>query len=164
MPTLIIMRHAKSVDRMEAEDDFERGLTGRGHRDADEAATAIQAAGLTASLGLVSPARRTRETWKHIAGVLGEPPVQDPMALYHATHDMLIRAVIAAIDEGAEDIVLVGHNPGIGALVHGLADDTGQVGDLPYGWPTSATAAFSVKAQDGLLTASQRIMVFDPKA
>ena len=30
MPILTIMRHAKSVDRMEAEDDFERGLTERG--------------------------------------------------------------------------------------------------------------------------------------
>ena len=30
MPSLIIMRHAKAVDRMEAEDDFDRGLTPRG--------------------------------------------------------------------------------------------------------------------------------------
>lgn len=164
MPTLIIMRHAKSVDRMEAEDDFERGLTARGHSDADDAAAAMKRAGLRAGLALVSPARRTRETWKHLVDVLGDPPVQDPMALYHATHDMLIRAVIAAINEGAEDIVLVGHNPGIGALVHGLADSCGEVGDLPYGWPTSAAAAFTVQTEDGLLTASKRLMVFDPKA
>ncbi len=164
MPTLTIMRHAKSVDRMEAEDDFERGLTARGHSDSDAAAEAMKAAGLGADLALVSPARRTRETWKHLAEVMGDPPVDDPMALYHATHDMLIRAVISALDGGAERIVLVGHNPGIGALVHSLADNTGQSSDLPYGWPTAAAAAFTVTADEGLLIASERLMVFNPKA
>ena len=31
--TLILMRHAKAVDRLEAEDDFQRGLTARGRED-----------------------------------------------------------------------------------------------------------------------------------
>ena len=38
MPLLIAMRHAKAVDRMQAEDDFDRGLTERGVSDADRAA------------------------------------------------------------------------------------------------------------------------------
>ncbi len=163
MPNLIIMRHSKSVDRMEAEDDFERGLTPRGRDDADEAAAAIKAAGLTADMALVSPARRTRETFKHIASVVGDPPVIDHMTLYHATHDMLNRAILTAMDEDAGDIVLVGHNPGIGALVHQLAASAGHSADLPYGWPTSAVAAFEVSEREGLVVASKRLMTFNPK-
>ncbi len=163
MPTLIIMRHAKAVDRMEAEDDFERGLTERGKDDAAKTGEAIGAAGLRAGLALVSPSRRTRETWREIAPVLGEPPVEDPMALYHATYDMLARAVVKALEETNKDIVLVGHNPGIGALVHSLADQTGKVADLPMGWPTAAAAAFAVSARGGLLEATRRVMVFNPK-
>lgn len=164
MPTLIIMRHAKAVDRMEAEDDFERGLTERGKDDAAKAGEAISAAGLRAGLALVSPSRRTRETWKQIASALGEPPVDDPMALYHATYDMLARAVVKALETTEQDIVLVGHNPGVGALVHSLADQTGKVGDMPMGWPTAAAAAFTVNARAGLLEASRRVMMFNPRS
>ncbi len=163
MPILTIMRHAKSVDRMEAEDDFERGLTERGRADATEAGAAMKEAGLKADIALVSPARRTRETYKHIAEVMGTPPVDDPMVLYHATHAMLIRAINKAIEDGASDIVLVGHNPGIGALVHSLAGQSGRAVDLPMGWPTSAVAAFKVSVEDGELVASERLMVFNPK-
>jgi phosphohistidine phosphatase len=163
MPTLILMRHSKSVDRMEAEDDFERGLTERGRSDAANSAAAMAQAGLSADHALVSPARRTRETYKHIATTLGEPPVEDPMALYHATTDMLARAVVKALDGGAKSIVLVGHNPGIGGLVHSLAEQTGKSADLPMGWPTSAVAAFSVSAPAGVLQAGQRLFMHNPK-
>jgi len=41
MPHLILVRHAKAVERMEAEDDFERGLTDRGRADAARAGQAL---------------------------------------------------------------------------------------------------------------------------
>ena len=50
MPLLIAMRHAKAVDRMQAEDDFDRGLTERGVSDADRAAQAIEKAGTKGTL------------------------------------------------------------------------------------------------------------------
>ena len=164
MPLLIAMRHAKAVDRMQAEDDFERGLTERGVADADRAAQAIKEAGLTVTQALVSPARRTRETWKRISASVGEPPVTDPMALYHASPDMLERAIAEQLQTGAEVIMLVGHNPGIGALVHALAGQADAAADLPYGWPTSAFAAFDVTVQNKRPVASERILYFNPKA
>ena len=164
MPLLIAMRHAKAVDRMQAEDDFERGLTERGVADADRAAKAIEDAGLTVSHALVSPARRTRETWKRISQRVGEPPVTDPMALYHASPDMLERAIAEQLEDGAEAIMLVGHNPGIGALVHFLAGQADAASDLPYGWPTSALAAFDVTLEQKRPVASRRVLYFNPKA
>ena len=164
MPLLIAMRHAKAVDRMQAEDDFDRGLTERGVSDADRAAQAIEKAGLTVSHALVSPARRTRETWKRISASVGEPRVNDPMALYHASPDMLERAIAEQLEDGAEAIMLVGHNPGIGALVHMLAVQAEAASDLPYGWPTSALAGFDVRIENKRPVATKWILYFNPKA
>jgi phosphohistidine phosphatase len=164
MPQLIVMRHAKAVDRMEAEDDFERGLTERGRADAARAGAAMAEAGFTATHALVSPARRTRETWAVIAAQLGDPPVTDPMALYHASTEMLERAVIELLDQGAQSIALVGHNPGVGGFAHALAASAEAAKDLPYGWPTSAAAAFEIASEGKRVKASKRLMVFNPKA
>lgn len=163
MPLLIAMRHAKAVDRMMAEDDFDRGLTERGVADADRAAQALDQAGVTATHALVSPARRTQETWKRLSAVLGDLPVTDPMALYHASPEMLERAVAEQLDQGAEAIMLVGHNPGIGTLVHMLASQAEAASDLPYGWPTSAFAAFDVALDNKRLIANRRRLYFNPK-
>jgi phosphohistidine phosphatase len=164
MPQLIVMRHAKAVDRLEAEDDFERGLTQRGRDDAARAGAAMAAAGFTsATHALVSPARRTRETWNVIADLVGDPPVTDPMALYHASTEMLERAVLERLAEGAETIVLVGHNPGVGGFAHALAAAAQSMADMPHGWPTSAAAAFKIAPDGNRVTASARLMVFNPR-
>ncbi|MCC5996563.1 MAG: histidine phosphatase family protein [Oceanicaulis sp.] len=163
MPQLILMRHAKAVDRMEAEDDFERGLTERGRADALRAAQAMAEAGLKADQALVSPSRRTRETWTIIADTLGAPPVSDPMALYHASAGMLERAVLDALDAGARSIVLVGHNPGIGGLAHDLAGRGERARSMPPGWPTSAAAAFDIATGLTGLDAIALTFAFDPK-
>ncbi|MEQ8405546.1 MAG: histidine phosphatase family protein [Oceanicaulis sp.] len=164
MPRLIVMRHAKAVDRLEAEDDFERGLTESGRADAARAGDAVKAAGLTADYALVSPARRTRETFRVISERVGEPPVTDPMALYHASTEMLERAVLTALSDGAQSIVLVGHNPGVGGFAHSLAAAAQSTKDMPPGWPTSALAAFDIAPAGERVTASRRLMLFDPKA
>lgn len=164
MAQLVIIRHAKAVDRLEAEDDFERGLTPRGREDAARAADAIASAGLRADRALVSPARRTRETWSLIAPAMGEPAIDDPMALYHASDTMLQRLALEAFDAGAERLVIVGHNPGVGAFAHHLADLAGESRDLPYGWPTSAAAGFSLKAGSDGFDEVDRVFLFNPKA
>lgn len=164
MPKLIVMRHAQAVERHEADDDFERGLTERGRADAARAGEAMAKAGFIASHALVSPSWRTRETWSVIAGRIGDPPVTDPMALYHASTEMLERAVLELLAEGAQTIALVGHNPGVGSFAHGLAVCAQSTSGLPHGWPTSTAAAFEVAPDGNRVTASERLMVFNPKA
>ncbi len=164
MPFIVVMRHAKAVERHEAEDDFERGLTERGRSDAARADGVMKAAGLSADLALVSPARRTRETYALIAETLGEPEIHDPMALYHASPGMLERAVVEALDAGAERLVLVGHNPGVGALAHTLAASAGDMSGLPSGWPTSAWLAAEIAREEDGLRALARGALFNPKA
>lgn len=159
--TLILMRHAKAIDRMEATDDFERGLTQRGRDDSDAAAEALAALGLTVDLALVSPAWRTRQTFDRLTAKLGDPPIQDPMALYHASTDMLERAATEAMGH-ADNILMVGHNPGIGGFAHKLAVMAGAREQMPAGYPTAAAAAFALG--DGGFDDARLIGIFNPKA
>ncbi|WP_421785584.1 SixA phosphatase family protein [Hyphobacterium sp.] len=142
MPRLILVRHAKAVDRMDADDDFERGLTPRGRYDAADTADALHNARVSVSLALVSPSQRTLQTFIAMRDVLGSPAFEDPMALYHASPDMLLRAATEAL-ERAEAVMLVGHNPGIGVLAQNLAERAGRLQDMPDGYPTSAATVFS---------------------
>jgi phosphohistidine phosphatase len=161
MPRLILVRHAKAVDRMDADDDFERGLTSRGREDAAETAAALKAAGISVSLALVSPSQRTLQTFIAMRDTLGTPALEDPMALYHASPDMLLRAVTEALGR-AETVMLVGHNPGIGVLAQNLAERAGRLQDMPDGYPTSAATVFSVADAD--LSQIRLDLIVDPKA
>ncbi|WP_300544522.1 histidine phosphatase family protein [Maricaulis sp.] len=159
--TLILMRHAKAVDRLEAEDDFQRGLTPRGRADSAAAADALADHGLRVDLALVSPSWRTRQTYDQLVPQLGEPELDDPMALYHASTDMLERATNNAIDR-AGTILLVGHNPGIGGFAHKLAQACGAMRAMPLGYPTATAAVFTL--EEGDLARPQFLTIFNPKA
>jgi len=141
--TLILMRHAKAIDRLEAEDDFQRGLTSRGRSDAGNAAEALAALGLAADIALVSPSWRTRQTFDQLVPHLGAPKLEEPMALYHASTDMLERAAREVLAPG-RTILLVGHNPGIGGFAHKLAQICGASRSLPVGYPTSTASVFEL--------------------
>ena len=158
---LILMRHAKAVDRLEADDDFQRGLTPRGHEDSRKAAARLAMLGLKPGRALVSPAWRTRQTFDHLAPLLGEPQIDDPMALYHASTEMLERAALEAFRH-APQIVMVGHNPGIGGLAHKLAARCGVREALPMGYPTATAAAFALG--DDSLDLPTLIEVLNPPA
>jgi len=158
--TLILMRHAKAVDRLEAEDDFQRGLTARGRADSAAAADALSDLGLRVDLALVSPSWRTRQTYDQLVPQIGDPELDDPMALYHASTDMLERATRQAL-ERAGTILLVGHNPGIGGFAHKLAQIGGATGRMPLGYPTATAAVFSLNGSD--LAQPRLESVFNPK-
>jgi phosphohistidine phosphatase len=160
MPRLILVRHAKAVDRMDADDDFDRGLTPGGREDAARTASALKAAGVETGLALVSPAQRAMQTFVTMRETLGNPKFDDPMTLYHASPEMLFRAAIEAF-ERAGNIMIVGHNPGIGALALSLAERAGQDGEMPDGFPTSAAAVFTT---DDILNDVSLDLLINPKA
>jgi len=147
MRTLILLRHAKAVRAHEADSDEERGLTGRGRRDAAAAGAAIAAAGLKPTLALVSSSERTRQTAEHGLSNFGlETFFED--ALYHAAPESLWDAFSAS---DAESVVIVGHNPGIGELasmlVHQAHDGSKLAREFSGHFPTAAFAAFEIKGE-----------------
>lgn len=147
MRTLILLRHAKAVRAHEADSDEERGLTGRGRRDAAAAGAAMAAAGLKPALALVSSAERTRQTAEHgLAEFFLETVFED--ALYHAAPEGIWDAFSAS---DADCVVIVGHNPGIGELasmlVHQAHDGSKLAREFRAHFPTAAFAAFEIKGE-----------------
>jgi len=123
MLTLYLLRHAKSSWEEASQQDFERPLTNRGRKACALIGEFIEEKGIDFDLVLVSTAVRTRQTIELIkeqAKLRGE--VRYDERIYEATVSQLLE-VIAQVDSDRENVLLVGHNPGIEGL---LALLTGQ--------------------------------------
>jgi phosphohistidine phosphatase len=144
---IVLFRHAKA-DWPQVS-DHERPLADRGRMDAAVAGRKLADTGIPIDLALCSTATRTRETWKLAVHELPHrPKTVYEERLYEASPGELI-AVFNETPDDAQNVVLIGHNPG----VHGLAENlAGQAeGDTrtrmnSRGFPT---AAFAVLSFDG---------------
>lgn len=125
MPTLILLRHAKTEP--DAVDDWHRELTDRGRDQARSIGPRIAAVrGDTGCTVLVSTALRAAQTWEEIAPALGRgvDVLELPSLYVFDERDVLREIQDRAAD--AETVLVVGHNPGISHLVRLLIDH-----DLP---------------------------------
>ena len=135
---LILLRHAKS-DWSTGDPDLRRPLTERGRRQAREAGRWLEANAPDVELAVISPARRTRETWELASSELTSPVravVEDEV---YAASGSALWAVVRRLDSSVRTVILVGHNPGLEDLMSGL---TG-------GWvamPTSCLAVLELPA------------------
>ncbi len=122
---LLLLRHAKAEPGGQG-GDFERALTERGEADARRLGRHLRENGPLPQRALVSPARRTRQTFALVAAALGDaaPAVDHDDALFEAAAGDLLAAVRDI--EGAERLMVVGHNPAVAELAVSLAGD----GDL----------------------------------
>lgn len=146
MRRLLLLRHAKS-DRPAGVPDIDRPLDARGREAAPRMGAYLASEGLHPDLALVSPAKRTRETWEAVAASLGAVPAQIVETIYEAPPASLLEAVRAAPDS-AETLILVGHNPGMEALADRLvgAGPRAARSRLAQGFPTAALAVIEFDA------------------
>ncbi|TPE50422.1 SixA phosphatase family protein [Amaricoccus solimangrovi] len=136
MTRLILVRHAKSSwDDPELE-DFDRPLGKRGRRDAPAMGAWLRAGGHEPEAALVSSAARAVQTFARLFQGATPPPARFLDALYLADTAVMLGALRGA---RGERVLMVGHNPGIGAFATrllGLPPD-----DPDYErFPTCATA------------------------
>lgn len=145
---LLLLRHAKA-DRPPGVSDLDRPLDARGRAAAPRMGAYLAAEGLRPDLALVSPSRRTRETWEAAAEALGVVPTQIVPAIYEAPPEALLDAVRAAPAE-AGTLILVGHNPGIEALADMLVASGPRAARsrLAGGFPTAALAVITFAGED----------------
>ena len=153
MSTLIVLRHGKS-DWSGGELDHLRPLARRGRRQVPEAGRWLADNIGAIDLAVVSPAERTRETWRLAGAELAVlPPVREDERVYAGTAALLL-GVVRALPDEVETVVLVGHNPGVEELVASL---TGRwvsmptsalaVIDLSRPWSAAATTVAELRAQ-----------------
>ncbi|MGZ6793531.1 MAG: SixA phosphatase family protein [Mycobacteriales bacterium] len=143
MPTLVLLRHAKTEPHRA--DDISRVLDPRGRADAAAAGAWLRGQGLVPDRVVCSPAARTRETWER-AAVGGPEPVHDER-VYDATAEELLE-VLRETPDGVGVLVLVGHNPGVERLAWQLDDSPEARERTDRGLPTCALAVFDVAGWD----------------
>jgi len=130
---LILLRHAKSSWTDPLQSDHERPLNPRGMASAAAIGDWLRAKAHLPTKILCSSAARTRETWDLIR--FANVPTEFSDCLYHASEDFLNRAIEQAGD--AKCLMVIGHNPGLGALALQLAGPAFQ-DDALYAFPTGA--------------------------
>ena len=129
MKTLFLVRHAKSSWDDPALADKDRPLNDRGKRDAPKVGGRLAKAGAKPDLILSSPAKRALTTAEIIARKLGYKckniVVDDRL---YAVEPEALLDVIRRLDDGAECVMLFGHNPELTELAHRLS---GKIGHMP---------------------------------
>lgn len=130
MKRLTLVRHAKSSWRNPDLPDFDRPLNKRGEQDAPLMARRLAKCNLVFDLVLASPARRTRLTAEAIAEqrAVDTTRITFDERIYLATAGELIN-LLQTIDDKLQDVLLVGHNPGITDLANYLVG--GRLENVP---------------------------------
>jgi phosphohistidine phosphatase len=123
---LVIARHAEAA--YTSAGDRERPLTPFGRQQAARLGHALAAAGLQPDVVVHSQARRTVETWEHMARPLGgEPRVFGEPDMYYEGPSAYLEAA-ARHGGDAATLLLVGHLPSVAELVELLAAERVRFG------------------------------------
>jgi phosphohistidine phosphatase len=118
---LFLLRHAKSDWDNKSLDDFDRPLGARGLAAAPRMGTYMREQNYVPALVRCSSSQRTRETLRHILPFFEPAPeVRYSRSLYLAEPKLLLEDIRRTPAEFST-LLLVGHNPGIGALALALA-------------------------------------------
>jgi phosphohistidine phosphatase len=143
MDRLILLRHGKADADAASGQDFDRALTERGRRDTLLVSKAMAGAGLYPDLVLVSPAARTLQTWEAAATVFSHAPVKVVPALYEIGPAEILD-LAQAEGAAAGTLMIIGHNPGLGALSAHLARNCRAAPDvmarIGMSFPTGAAS------------------------
>lgn len=140
---LVVLRHAKS-DWPDVP-DHERPLAARGRRDAPAVGRWLRDEHCVPDRVVCSTAQRARETWELASAELGAPVdlIYDERVYDAGVPQLLLLA--HELPDGDATALLVGHNPGMAALVATLAGDA--EGDalerLRTKFPTAAVAVLA---------------------
>jgi len=163
MKRLILMRHAKTEPWYQGVDDEARALVARGHTDAALIAESLLHHGWRPDLVVMSPARRTRETWAAMKDRLTEPEARIVDELYLVGTRGL--ADIVEAHEFAGTLLLIGHNPGMHDFACQIAAEAGTASrpaalNLAQKMPTGAIALFEAETERAFNPAAFKLMDF----
>ncbi len=122
MKTLYLLRHGQAAPEGDTGSDHERALTTKGQAEAEHAGKHLSQLVKQPSLFLASSATRAQQTAKLCAAALpGSPQLSVLEGLYLAEPPSYLAALAARADPHAA-VLVVGHNPGLEALIYVLTD------------------------------------------
>jgi phosphohistidine phosphatase len=141
MKTLTLLRHAKSGWDDPVARDFDRPLNPKGQRAAAMMGRHMKSLGLAFDHVVASPAVRVVETLHHVGQGYGGDlaPAWDQRAYLASAATLL--DIVHQLPDGAESVLLSGHNPGLEELVLLLSADTDSLRDqVEIKFPTATLA------------------------
>ncbi len=141
---LMIMRHAKSDWTSDAAADFERPLSKRGCRNASQMGSWLKEQKIVPDRIVCSPATRTKMTAQIVSDQLGKkaPGIIWEDRIYEAGVEELLD-VISEHGQHANCLLLIGHNPGLDALLKFLSKEQPQPDDNGKLMTTAAIAVLN---------------------
>jgi len=136
---LILVRHAKSSWANPGQNDIDRPLNDRGHRDAPVMAKRLLQKNIPINAFITSPAKRAFTTCTYFAETYGQKAAQVIVVpyLYLAEEADFIKAIQQS-DDAFQSICIFAHNPGITNFANSLTNT--RIDDMP------TCAIFSVTA------------------
>ncbi len=151
MPTLLLLRHAKSDWHTPGLDDHDRPLNKRGSKAAPLVGKYLSKEDLKPDLILCSDAVRTRATLTLILPELGPPSPETVVdeGLYLASPETIL-TTIRHHGQDNDKVMVIAHNPGLHALALTLCGD-GPKKDLQrlsMKFPTAALAVIDFPGTD----------------
>lgn len=142
---LLILRHAKSSWDDSSLADFDRPLAPRGQKTAPLMGRELARRGWLPDLALVSPALRTRDTWRLVAQEL---PKHVHAEFAEELYEAAPAAILARVRQvKAKNLVVIGHNPGLQQFalrLAGAGSDEGVFKKIEAKFPTAALARFTL--------------------
>lgn len=122
MKTLLVQRHAKSSWKDPGLEDHDRPLNKRGKKDAPRMGRLLREHDLIPDLILSSTAVRAKNTAKEVAETSRYPgKIHWDERLYLAAPSDIVRVLKEVEDPSADQVMIVGHNPGQEELVRVLS-------------------------------------------
>jgi phosphohistidine phosphatase len=141
---LILLRHAKSSWESEAETDFERPLAKRGIKSLKIIGKWLNQHHVSPDLIISSTATRARQTIEPMVDYMdyAARSIQWSDEVYMAGKNELLK-IITAADPDINQLMLVGHNPGIEDLLLYLCQDNVELTSGGKVMPTCTVAILS---------------------
>src|SRR4051812_39499458 len=121
MRTLYVLRHGQAVPETQAANDHERQLTRRGEAEVQLTAQYLSKRRSVPSLVFTSSATRARQTAERCLTLLPEARLRVASELYLAEPSSYLGELAAGAEPHAA-VMVVGHNPGLEALIYLLAE------------------------------------------
>ncbi len=149
MKTLTLLRHAKSGWDDPVARDFDRPLNLRGEKAARVIGEYMKREGLSFDHVIASPAVRVIDTIDHIASSYGKRIEPTWERRVYLASSATLMDVLREVDDSAESVLMIGHNPGMEDLVLDLVPEgkTTPLRDAVYEkYPTAALAEIAINA------------------
>jgi phosphohistidine phosphatase len=140
---LVVVRHAKSAWPVGVPDSA-RPLGPRGERDAPRMGLRIRELVGTVDVVVISPTRRTEQTWQLMGPALGHTgPVRTDPRIYQGWGSHMID-LVRELPDDVSTAMLLGHEPGVSELVLALAGTGEQRDRIAQKFPTCAVAVLGM--------------------